>query len=129
MSRGSGRSFVISALEPLPDLAALAQGNDDLQGWLAAQEFPYESMNGREVVRVLRKRAGIRSACRSSPRVPSFRPSTRPTKDDLVACVFDVEFAPFNRPAKLEMASRHDRRVKTLQRQANARKAAIAALD
>ena len=123
MSRGIGRSFVISAGEPVPDLAALAAGNEPLQEWLAAQEFPYGSMDGKAVVRVIRK-AGMGVGLPFVTRRGEIRAIHATEDDRFVACVYDVEIAPFDRSAKIHMAPSHDRRVGALQREADARNAA-----
>jgi hypothetical protein len=121
LSRGMGTSFDVSAAEPVPDLAALAEGNDDLQEWLAAQAFAYESLDGKAVVRAIRKAAGI---------LPGFLtrrgelPAIHATEDgESVACVYDIEIAPFDRSARIHLAPPHDRRVVALQRQAGMRSA------
>jgi hypothetical protein len=124
MSRGIGRSFVISAGEPVPDLAALAAGNGPLQEWLAAQEFPYASLDAKAVVRVVRKAAGMRVGLPFLTRHGEISAFHATEDDRLQACVFDVEIAPFDRSAKIRMASSHDRRVRPLQREADARNAA-----
>jgi hypothetical protein len=122
MSRGIGRSCVIRADTPVPDLVTLAAGNDSLQGWLAAQEFPYASMDGKAVVRVIRKAARMR-ICLPITRHGEIQ-AIHVTEDDaFVARVYDVEIAPFDRSAKVRMASSHDRRVRTLQREADAKHA------
>lgn len=120
MSRGMGRSMVISASEPVPDLAALAEGNDDLREWLEAQAFPYETMDAREVIRVLRRVAGIIIRLPFVTRRAEL-PAIHAGEDGgPVACVYDIEIAPFDRSATIVMAPRHDRRVAALQRQADA---------
>jgi hypothetical protein len=108
---------VITAGEPVPNLAAFAEGNDDPRDWLAAQELPYETMASRDVIRMLRKHSRVlpfptrRAAC----------PAVHATNDGrLVACVFDVEFAPFDRSVRVVMASPDDLGVTALQRETDA---------
>jgi hypothetical protein len=123
MSSGIGHSFVITATEPVPDLVALAEGNDDLQGWLAAQEFSFESIDGKAVVRVLRKAAGITAAVPFLTRRGELPAIHATESGDSLACVYDIEIAPFDRAARIELAPPDDRRVAALQRQADARNA------
>lgn len=121
LSRGVARSLVISAAEPVPDLEALAGDNDDLREWLAAQAFPYASMEGQSVIRVLLKAAGITTALPFLTRRAEFPAIHAMDDGETRACVYDVEFAPYDRSAKIVLAPPHDRRVRALQRQTDAR--------
>lgn len=123
MQRGIGRSFVITAGTPVPNLVSLAVGNDDLRDWLAAQEFPYETLPSRDVIRAFRQYARVLPLPFLTRRAEC--PAVHATNEGrLVACIFDVEFAPFDRSMRVVMASSHDRRVAALQRQTDARAAA-----
>jgi hypothetical protein len=123
LSRGMGRTFTLCAAGPVPDLVALAEGNDDLREWLAAQEFPYEQMDAKAVVRAIRKAAGIMTGLPFLTRHAEL-PAIHTTEDgETVACVYDIEIAPFDRAARIELACPDDRRVLALQRQADARNA------
>jgi hypothetical protein len=126
MSRGIGRSCVIQAGTPVPDLVALAAGNDRLQEWLAAQELPYASMDGKAVVRVIRKAARMRVGLPILTRHGEIQAIHVTEDGGFVACVYDVEIAPFDRSACVQLASSHDRRVRTLQQKADAQNAAAA---
>lgn len=123
LSRGMARTFAITAAEPVPDLVALAAGNDELQEWLAAQEFPYESMDGKAVVRGIRKAAGIVAGLPFLTRRAELPAICVDEEGEPVARVYDIEIAPFDRSARIELAPPDDRRVVALQRQADARNA------
>jgi hypothetical protein len=125
MSRGVGRSIVISTGEPVPDLVALAAGNESLRGWLEAQEFPYESMEAKAVVRAIRKTAHMEIGLPFLTRHGEIHAVHATEDGDALACVFDVEIAPFDRSAKIHMAPSRDRRVRELQGEANAMKKAV----
>lgn len=119
MSRGVARSIVISAGEPVPDLVALAAGNESLRGWIEAQEFPYGSMDAKAVVRVIRETAHMDLGLPFFTRYGEIRAVHATEEGDAIARVFDVEIAPFDRSAKLFMAPSRDRRVRELQAEAN----------
>ncbi|HYW12928.1 MAG TPA: hypothetical protein VE871_13300 [Longimicrobium sp.] len=123
LSRGIGPAFAVSAAEPVPDLVALSAENDELQEWLAAQEFPYESMDAKEVVRAIRKAAGIVTGLPFLTRRAELPALCTGAEGEPVACVFDIEAAPWDRAARIELAPPGDRRVVALQRQTDARHA------
>jgi hypothetical protein len=125
MSRGVARSIVITAGEPVPDLVALAAGNESLRGWIEAQEFPYGSMDAKAVVRALRKTAHMEIGLPFLTRQGEIHAVHAREEGDAIACVFDVEIAPFDRSAKLFMAPSRDRRVRKLQGEANEMKKAV----
>lgn len=125
MSRGVARSIVITSGEPVPDLVALAAGNESLRGWLEAQEFPYGSMDAKAVVRAIRKTAHMSIGLPFLTRYGEIRAVHATEEGDAVACVFDVEIAPFDRSARLWMAPSRDRRVRELQGEANEMKKAV----
>lgn len=119
--RGIGRALIIiSASEPLPDLAALAAGNESLLNWLAEQGFRYQPMDVTAVVRMIRKTAHMGVGLPFLTRRGEIRGIHLMDDGDVVACVFDVEIAPFDRSAKIHMAPSRDRRVRELQGEANA---------
>lgn len=121
MSRGITRSLAVSASPGVPDLEALAAGSGELRAWLAAQEFPYATMEGQAVIRVLLRAAGITAALPFFTRRAELPAIHAMDDGETVACVYDVEFAPFDRCARIVLAPPHDRRVRALQRQADAR--------
>jgi hypothetical protein len=121
LARGIGKSFVISASEPVPDLAALAEGNDELQEWLTAQEFPYGSMDAKAIIRELRKAAGILAGLPFLTRRGELPAVHTTDEGETVSYVYDVEIAPFGRSAKVDLAPPDDPRVVALQRQTDAR--------
>jgi hypothetical protein len=119
--RGIGRaSITLSAGEPLPDLAALAAGNESLQKWLAEQGFRYEPLDVTAVVRVIRKTARMSVGLPFLTRRGGIRGIHVLDDGDVVACVFDVEIAAFDRSAKIHMAPSRDRRIRELQGEVNA---------
>ncbi|HST62648.1 MAG TPA: hypothetical protein VLK84_28340, partial [Longimicrobium sp.] len=91
LARGIGPAFALSAAEPVPDLVALAAGNDELEEWLAAQEFAYESMDGKAVVRAIRKAAGIVTGLPFLTRRAELPALCTGEDGEPLACVFDIE--------------------------------------
>ncbi len=110
MSRGIRRVLTLSAAEPVPNLVTLAEGNADVQGWLAAQEFPYETMRSKDVIRALRRLVGANPLPFYTRRVRV--PAIHATNDGgSVGRVFNVEISAFDRSAYIALISPRDRPV------------------
>jgi hypothetical protein len=111
MSRGMVSSIEISARGPVPDLDQMSEGNDDLQGWLRAQEFPYASLRGKDVVRLIRRLSGISGLLPFITRSAELRTVHAEENGDSTATIFDIQVAPFDKQVRIDLAPRTDRRV------------------
>jgi hypothetical protein len=114
MSRGVGRSIEISASAPVPNLLELAAGNDDLRAWIEAQEFLYASLKPEGIIQTLIESAKITGPL-PSPRHGELLAMHALEDSGAIPRVFDITIAPFNRSARIELASDDDPRVRSLQ--------------
>lgn len=115
-----GSPVVISASAPVPDLVERVAGAEDLAEWLAAQAIPHDSMDARQVVRALRRAAGIHGLPFFTRR-GEYHIVYETDEGEVMPCVFDIEIAPFERSATVSLAPADDPRVASLR---NVREAA-----
>lgn len=121
MSEGVASSISIKSSEPVPDLVRLAAGNKEQLDWIEKQEFDFPSLDVKQVIAVLKKSARVGGLPFLTRRrtLPALH-----ARDDgrVVAQVFDVTVAPFDKSVRIELAPDSDPRVAALQRKADARK-------
>lgn len=110
-----GSPVVISASGPVPNLVERVAGAEDLADWLAAQVFSYDSMDARQVIRALRRLAGIHGLPFFTRR-GEYHILYETDEGEAVPCVFDIEIAPFERSATVSLAPAGDPRVASLRR-------------
>lgn len=122
MSEGLARSIVLHASKPVPNLVELAVDNDDLRGWIEAQEFPYDALESISVIRLLKQSAKIKGLPFLTRR--AVFPTLLAQEDrSLIAHVFDISLSPFDRSATIDLAPQDDPRVEALQRKTDAKHA------
>lgn len=105
-----GGPVVIMASAPVPDLVEHVAGAADLREWLAAQELPHDSLDARQVVRALRRAAGIHGLPFFTRR-GEYHILYETDGGDAVPCIIDIEVAPFDRAATVRLAPGDDPRV------------------
>lgn len=110
-----GGPVVISASAPVPNLVERVAGAVDLEDWLAAQAFTYQSMDARQVIRALRRAAGIHGLPFFTRR-GEYHILYETDEGEAVPCVFDIEIAPLERSATVSLAPAGDPRVASLRR-------------
>ncbi len=122
MSEGILRSVDLLASKPVPNLVDLAADHEDMREWIKAQNFPYGSLNAKEVIRVLKQSAKIRGLpfLTNHGDLPTIHAQDDGTG---IARVFDISIGPLNRWARIELAPESDPRVVALQREADTRNA------
>jgi hypothetical protein len=109
MTTWIGSPVVISASAPVPNLVELVAGVRDLTEWLEEQAFPYDSIDARQVVRALRRMAGIHGLPFFT-RKGEYHIVYETDAGGVVPCVFNIEVAPFDRCARITLAARDDAR-------------------
>ncbi len=120
MSEGAITSAQIVASEPVPNLLEVLPSDHNIREWINAQEFQYESLNAKKIIRVLKKSA----KCTGLPFVAQHAelPTFHALNDGgLSARVFDITIGAFNRTASIRLAPDNDPRVIALQREADAK--------
>jgi hypothetical protein len=110
-----GSPVVIHAAAPVPDLRERVAGAVDLEEWMAAQALPYDALDARQVIRALRRAAGIHGLPFFARR-GEYHILYETDRGEAVPCVFDIEVAPFDRAATVALAPADDPRVAALRR-------------
>lgn len=120
MSEGALGPIELVASQPVPNLVELTAARADLTQWIQAQQFQFDMINTREVIQVVRNSA-------SATGLPFLErrgqlPTIHAVPDGkAIARVFDITVGPFDRFAKITLASDSDPRVLALQRQTDAK--------
>jgi len=122
MSEGALHTFEIVGSEQVPNLIDLLAHNDGLQKWVSSQQLQFDTLNAKQIIRVLRHNASVRGLPSKTRHQELKSLNAINDGDTVFPSVFDVRIGPFDRFARVDRAADTDPRVLAMIPEAEAAK-------
>ncbi len=120
MSEGAIHSFEIDSSGPVPNLIELLAQDGGLRKWIASQQFDFDALNAKKIIRVLRQNARVRGLPFTTRHQELRTLNAINDGRTVFPSVFDIRIGPFDRFARVDRARNDDPRVLAMNPEAEA---------